>query len=130
MCKQYFHRNMSYFQLDCLNLWLEGSFSFCPSYDSLSSTLDVVSSIFPWCGNQWCNDTMVARIFTLMCSGFCLLLFAPFPLLFPLLGSFSVLFLLRPTWLPFVLAYVSSNCACTHAFSIFLGLKSITCFLR
>jgi hypothetical protein len=56
MCIQYCHPHPSYFQLDCLNLWLEGSFSFLPSCGSLGLALDVVSNIFPRCVHQCCND--------------------------------------------------------------------------
>jgi hypothetical protein len=54
--RQYFHPHLSYFQPNYPNMWLEGSFSFCPSCGFSGSTLDVVSSIFPWCGHQCCND--------------------------------------------------------------------------
>ena len=58
---------------------------------------------------------MVVGIFTLMCSGCCLLIFSPFPLLLPLLGISLVLFLLRTTWLSLLFSYVFQVlCLYTH----------------
>jgi hypothetical protein len=49
---------------------------------------------------------MVVGIFALLCDVFHILIISPFPLLLPLLGSFSMFFLLGTAWFPFLMAYV------------------------
>jgi hypothetical protein len=106
MCRKYVHPHQSYFQVDCLNMWLEGSSSFYPSCDPSGSTLNAVSNTFPRCDHQYFNScngcydlcTDVHQLSSFYPS--------PLPLLLRLLRSFLVLFILAMTWLPFLLAYV------------------------